>query len=200
MIRGMSGDRFLDHPDFEPLLQRAAQLRVPIYIHPGIPPKAVADVYYSNIGHQSGLMESLACYGWGWHTETAIQVLRLLLAGAFDKYPDLQVIIGHMGEMLPIMLARSDRAFTPGMGGANQRTLIETFRKQVFITTSGFFTEPPLRIALDTFGIDNVLFSIDYPFSSNEMGVAFLRQLRLSEAQILQLAHGNADKLLHLKG
>ncbi len=200
MIRGMSGDRFLDHPDFEPLLQRAAQLRVPIYIHPGIPPKAVADVYYSNVGHQRGLMESLACYGWGWHTETAIQVLRLLLAGAFDKYPDLQVIIGHMGEMLPIMLARSDRAFTPGMGGANQRTLTETFRKQVFITTSGFFTEPPLRIALDTFGIDNVLFSIDYPFSTNEMGVAFLRQLRLPEAQILQLAHGNADKLLHLKG
>ena len=200
MIRGTAGDRFLDHPDFDPLLQRAAQLGVPLYIHPGVPPKAVIEAYYSNVGDQPGVMESLACYGWGWHSETAIHVLRLLLAGVFDKYPDLRVIIGHMGEMLPIMMARSNRAFTPGMGGANRRTLIETFREQVFITTSGFFTEPPLRIALDTFGIDNILFSIDYPFSTNEMGTAFLRELRLPETQILQIAHGNADKLLHLKG
>ena len=198
MIRGLSGDRFLDHPDFAPLLQRAEKLGVPIYIHPGMPPKAVADAYYSDLPHHPGLMESLACYGWGWHSETAIHVLRLLLAGVFDQYPGLRIIIGHMGEMLPMMMVRSDRAFTPGNGGANQRSLIETFRKQVFITTSGLFTQPPLRIAIDTFGIDNILFSVDYPFSSNEMGLDFLRTIQLPAAQIEQIAHGNADKLLHL--
>jgi predicted TIM-barrel fold metal-dependent hydrolase len=198
MIRGLSGDRFLDHPDFAPLLQRAEKLGVPIYIHPGMPPKAVADAYYSDLPHHPGLMESLACYGWGWHSETAIHVLRLLLAGVFDQYPGLRIIIGHMGEMLPMMMVRSDRAFTPGNGGANQRSLIETFRKQVFITTSGLFTQPPLRIAIDTFGVDNILFSVDYPFSSNEMGLDFLRTIQLPAAQIEQIAHGNADKLLHL--
>lgn len=198
MIRGLADGRFLDHPDFEPLLQRAEQLGVPIYIHPGIPPKPVVDAYYSDLGGKPGIVESLACYGWGWHSETAIHVLRLLVAGVFDRHPGLRVIIGHMGEMLPIMMVRSDRAFTPGMGGANQRTLIETFRKQVFLTTSGFFTEPPLRIALDTFGIDNILFSVDYPFSTNAAGVEFLRQLTLPETQLQQIAHGNADKLLHL--
>ena len=200
MIRGITDGRFLDHPDFEPLLQRAETLQVPLYIHPGLPPKAVAEAYYSGFAHHPGTLEPLAAYGWGWHSETAIHVLRLLAAGIFDKYPGLKVIIGHMGEMLPMMMVRSDRAFTPGMGGANQRTLIETFRKQVFITTSGFFTQPPLRLALDTFGIDNILFSVDYPFSTNEMGVSFLKDIPLSGEQVRQIAHGNADKLLHLEG
>ncbi|TDW96367.1 amidohydrolase family protein [Dinghuibacter silviterrae] len=188
MIRGLSQDRFLDHPDFAPLLQMAEKLGVPVYIHPGMPPKAVADAYYSDLPHHPGLMESLACYGWGWHSETAIHVLRLLLAGVFDQYPGLRVIIGHMGEMLPMMMVRATRVFAPGNGGANQRTLIETFRQQVFITTSGIFTQPPLRIAIDTFGIDNILFSVDYPFSTNEMGLEFLRNIPLPASQIEQIA------------
>lgn len=79
-----------------------------------------------------------------------------------------------MGEMLPMMMVRSDRAMSPGNGGANQRSLIDTFRAQVFVTTSGFFTQPPFRLALDTIGIDNLLFSVDYPFSTNETGKEFL--------------------------
>ena len=200
MVRGTTRGRFLDHPEFAPILERAARLDVPVYIHPGLPPQAVADAYYSDFSHHTGVLDSIACYGWGWHSETAIHVLRLLLAGTFDRYPGLKVIVGHMGEMLPMMMTRSDRAFTPGMGGANQRRLIDTFREQLYITTSGFFTQPPLRIALDTFGIDHILFSVDYPFSTNEMGIGFLNDIGLPDAQIAQIAHGNADKLLHLKG
>lgn len=104
-----------------------------------------------------------------------------------------------MGEMLPMMMPRLERAFKPGNGGANQRTITETFRQQVHITTSGFFTQPPLKIALDTFGIDNIMFSVDYPFSTNEMGLEFLSAIELSEEQVAKIAHGNADKLLKLK-
>lgn len=114
-------------------------------------------------------------------------------------YPNLNIIIGHMGEILPMMMARSERAFKPGNGGANQRSLAETFHQQVHITTSGFFTQPPLRIALDTFGVDNILFSIDYPFSTNEMGMEFLNAIDLPDDQITKIAHSNADKLLGLK-
>ena len=103
-----------------------------------------------------------------------------------------------MGEMLPMMMARSERAFKPGNGGANQRTLTETFHQQVHITTSGFFTQPPLKIALDTFGIDNIMFSVDYPFSTNEMGIEFLNAIELPDEKIAKIAHGNADKLLNL--
>lgn len=199
MIRGMTQDKFLDQPEFGPILQRAEKMGVPIYLHPGLPPKAVADVYYSGLPNHSGMAEALACYGWGWHSETALHVLRLLYSGIFDQYPKLKLIIGHMGEMLPMMMVRSGRAFMPGNGGANQRTLMDTFHQQVYITTSGFFTQPPLRIALDTFGIDNIMFSVDYPFSTNEMGIEFLNQIELPDEQIAKIAHGNADKLLNLR-
>ena len=195
MIRGLTQDQFLDHPKFAPIFERAEKLNVPIYLHPGLPPKGVADIYYSGLPNYSGMAEALACYGWGWHSETALHVLRLLFSGIFDRYPRLNLIIGHMGEMLPMMMARSERAFKPGNGGANQRTLTDTFHQQVHITTSGFFTQPPLKIALETFGIDNIMFSVDYPFSSNEMGIEFLNAIELPEEQKAKIAHGNADKL-----
>jgi predicted TIM-barrel fold metal-dependent hydrolase len=153
------------------------------------------DVYYSNVGGDI-TSNALACWGWGWHSETAIQVLRLLVAGTFDQYPKLKIVIGHMGEMLPIMWARSNRGFQPGSGGRNERSMIDTFRDQLYITTSGFFTQPPLQIALDTIGIDNIIFSIDYPFSTNQMGIDFLKEIQLPAEQIEKIAHGNADKLL----
>lgn len=199
MIRGLTQDMFLDQPEFAPIFERAEKLDVPIYLHPGLPPKGIADIYYNGLPSHSGMAEALACYGWGWHAETALHVLRLLYSGVFDRYPKLKLIIGHMGEMLPMMMARSERAFKPGNGGANQRTLTDTFHQQVHITTSGFFTQPPLKIALETFGIDNIMFSVDYPFSTNEMGIEFLNGIELSDEQVGKIAHGNADKLLNLK-
>jgi predicted TIM-barrel fold metal-dependent hydrolase len=103
-----------------------------------------------------------------------------------------------MGEMLPMMWARSNKVFQPGNGGENKRTLSDTFRHQLYITTSGFFTQPPLQTALDTIGIDNIIFSVDYPFSSNRMGIDFLNETSLPPEQLAKLAHGNADRLLNL--
>jgi predicted TIM-barrel fold metal-dependent hydrolase len=198
MIKGLINGEFLDAPKFAPIFERAEKLGVPIYIHPGIPPKEVINAYYSNIGDTIGPNEAIACYGWGWHSETAIHILRLLTAGIFDTYPQLKIIIGHMGEMLPMMWARSNRVFQPGNGGKNKRTLVDTFRDQLYITTSGFFTQPPLQLAIDTVGIDNILFSVDYPFSSNEMGIDFLNNIPLPVDQVAKIAHGNADRLLRL--
>ncbi|WP_114936902.1 amidohydrolase family protein [Mucilaginibacter endophyticus] len=198
MIRGLTNGEFLDAPKFAPIFEKAEKLGVPIYIHPGLPPQAVMDAYYSNVGGKTGAFEAIACWGWGWHSETAVHVLRLLAAGTFDKYPKLKVIIGHMGEMLPMMWVRSNRAFQPGNGAANQRTLEDTFREQLYITTSGFFTQPPLQLALDTIGIDNIMVSVDYPFSSNQMGIDFLNEIQLPPDQVAKIAHQNADKLLGL--
>jgi uncharacterized protein len=196
LINGLTNDKFLDDPEFAPILQRAELLGVPIYLHPGLPPKAVVDAYYSDLPKYSGMLLSIA--GWGWHSETAIHVLRLIISGTFDRYPKLKLIIGHMGEMLPMMMVRCDNAFKPEKVGINQRSVIETLREQVFITTSGIFTNPPLMTAIDTFGIDNIMFSVDYPFSTNEQGKAFLDNISLSFDQVEKIAHGNADKLLKL--
>lgn len=196
MINGMTDGGFLDDEKYAPLFERAERLDVPIYLHPGLPPKTVADAYYSNLPKNAGQMLSIA--GWGWHSETALHTLRLIIAGIFDRYPKLKIIIGHMGEMLPMMMERCSNVFQPGRFSINQRTVSQTLKDQVYITTSGLFTEPPLRIAIDTFGIDRVLFSVDYPFSTNETGANFLKSLTLSDEDMAKLTHANADKLLKL--
>jgi predicted TIM-barrel fold metal-dependent hydrolase len=196
LINGLTNDEFLDDPEYAPILAKAQELDVPIYLHPGLPPKAVAEAYYSGLPKYSGMLLSIA--GWGWHSETAIHVLRLIVSGTLDKFPRLKLIIGHMGEMLPMMMARSSNAFKPDEAGLNQRTVSQTLRDQVHITTSGLFTLPPLQITIDTFGIDNMMFSVDYPFSTNAQGKQYLESMKLSKEDMEKLTHGNADKLLKL--
>ena len=196
LINGLTNDEFLDDEKYAPIFEKAQALDVPIYLHPGLPPQAVVEAYYSNLPKYSGVLLSIA--GWGWHSETAIHVLRLVVAGIFDKYPKLKLIIGHMGEMLPMMMERSSLAFKPGEAGLNQRTVAQTLRDQVYITTSGLFTLPPLMAAIDTFGIDRVMLSVDYPFSTNEQGTAYLESMKLSQEDIEKIAHGNADRVLKL--
>ncbi len=109
MVNGTTGGLFLDDPKFEPLLARFERLGVPLYLHPAPPPPAVRDVYYDRLPGHSSLLLSIA--GWGWHSETAIHVLRLVLSGALDRHPGLKLVIGHMGEGLPAMFARCDQVF-----------------------------------------------------------------------------------------
>lgn len=196
LINGMTNEQFLDNLKYAPILKRAEELQVPIYLHPGLPPRAVEQAYYTNLPKFSGKLLSIA--GWGWHSETALHVLRLIVSGTLDRFPKLKLIIGHMGEMLPMMMARCDNMFKPDTSGINQRSIIDTLRQQVMITTSGIFTTPPLMCAIETFGIDNVMFSVDYPYSTNEQGIKFLESVKLPTEQIEKLAHGNADRLMKL--
>jgi len=194
MVNGLTDNRFLDDPRFDPVLERAAALDVPIYIHPNVPPKAVYDIYYDRLpGPASALLASGA---FGWHSETAIHVLRLVLTGAFERHPRLTVIVGHMGEMLPFMLGRADDILI-GHGGL-RRPVSETIVDRVYITTSGMFTTPPLLTALTTFGADRIMFSVDYPFSQNSQGKAFFETMPVSPADRAKIAHGNADRVLKL--
>ncbi|MGE0627680.1 MAG: amidohydrolase family protein [Hyphomicrobiaceae bacterium] len=196
MINGTCEDKFLDDPRYDSLLAAAAALDVPIYIHPSLAPEAVRNTYYSNLpGSASTAIETA---GWGWHSETAIHVLRLVLSGALDKHRNLKVVIGHMGEGLPVMLARIDDVSAPHVRHLS-RTISQTILDQVWITTSGVFTQPPLVAALMTFGLDRIMFSVDYPYSSNMQGKAFLDQLAFSPADMAKFTHGTADKLLKLK-
>ena len=140
----------------------------------------------------------LEAAGWGWHSETAIQILRLVLSGALDRHRRLKLIIGHMGEMLPMMLDRADNVFRHEIGHLG-RSVARTILDQVWITTSGIFTEPPFLATLLTFGIDRIMFSVDYPYAPNAKGRAFLDRLSLAPADMAKLCHGNADALLKLK-
>jgi len=102
-----------------------------------------------------------------------------------------------MGEMLPMMLARADEMFALEIEHL-RRSVGRTILDQVWLTTSGVFSEPPLIAALLTFGIDRIMFSVDYPYSSNARGRAFLDRLPLAPADLSKFSHGNADALLKL--
>ena len=109
LINGTTEGRFLDHPSYDGLIAAAVELDVPIYIHPHLAPEPVRQAYYSDL--EPGAARVLEAAGWGWHSETAIHLLRMVLAGVLDRHPKLKIIIGHMGEMLPVMLDRIDAVF-----------------------------------------------------------------------------------------
>jgi predicted TIM-barrel fold metal-dependent hydrolase len=195
LINGTTEGRFLDHPSYDALLAAAVELDVPIYIHPHLSPEAVRHAYYSDL--PAGADRVLETAGWGWHSEAAIHLLRMVVAGTLDRHRGLRLVIGHMGEMLPMMLARADEVFELEIGHL-ERTISRTILDQVWITTSGVFSEPPFLAALLTFGIDRIMFSVDYPYAPNANGRAFLDRLSLAPADMAKLTHGNADALLKL--
>ena len=169
---------------------------MPIYIHPHLPPEPVRQAYYSDL--QPGAGRVLEFAAWGWHSETAIHVLRMVLAGMLDRHPRLRLVIGHMGEMLPVMLARIDEVSALDIEHL-KRPISRAILDQVWLTTSGIFSEPPFLAALLTFGIDRIMFSVDYPYAPNAKGRDFLDGISLAPADMAKLTHSNADALLKLK-
>jgi predicted TIM-barrel fold metal-dependent hydrolase len=195
MINGTTSGLFIDHPSFTVLLERAEALDVPLYLHPNLPPAPVADAYYSGLPQPAGQL--LATGLFGWHAEVAIHVMRLVLSGATARYPRLKFIIGHMGELLPAAIGRADAILA--RSDAFPGSLLEHVAERVYVTTSGIFTVPPLLAALTTFGADRIMFSVDYPYSDNRDGAAYLRALPVSPADRAKIAHQSADSLLRLK-
>jgi len=194
LINGTTQGLFLDDERFAPILAQTEKLDVPIYIHPALPPESVRKAYYDRLPGNRGFLLSMA--GFGWHVEVGLHVLRMVLAGTFERHPGLKVVIGHMGETLPFMLDRAEQVF---QGQARPVALKETILKHVWLTTSGFFTLPPFLNALLTFGAERILFSVDYPFSAPREGRDFLKALPLSESDREKIAHRSADQLLRLR-
>ena len=196
LISGTIDGKFLDAPEFAPVLARAERLDVPLYIHPGVPPEGVRGAYYDGLPDGASFM--LAIAGWGWHAETAVHILRLALSGALDRHPRLKLLIGHMGEGLPTMMERVERVFGGYSKTHLERNAARAIVEQVWVSTSGFSSMPAFLAALMTFGADRLLFSVDYPFGSNVAAVAFLKNLPVSPEDREKIAHRNADALLGL--
>jgi predicted TIM-barrel fold metal-dependent hydrolase len=204
LINGHTNGRYLDEEIFSPIFERAQALDVPIYIHPTDPPQAITDIYYRNC---PAMMQS-----WGWQVEAGTHLLRLISSGVLDRYPNLKIIVGHMGELIPFGLKRINTALTMGnwllasqsknveaaAPSCMQKSLYYYMRANVFITTSGVFDQAALKCAIAELGIDNILFSVDDPFGDNFEGVDFLNRARLSEEDREKLAHGNAERVLKL--
>jgi predicted TIM-barrel fold metal-dependent hydrolase len=195
LINGHTRGRYLDDKFFWPILERAQALNVPVYLHPTIPPKAVVEASFG--GFSPMVTGVLAGGAWGWHIETAVHLIRMILGGVFDRYPKLQVVIGHLGEGIPFMLPRLNRNLPKELTKL-ERPFAAYLRENVHYTFGGFnFPATFLNLLLEV-GVDRIMFSVDHPYGSMAEARAFLQQLPVSEVDRERIAHGNAEKLLGL--
>jgi uncharacterized protein len=196
LINGHTQGRYLDDNFFWPILERAEALGVPLYLHPTPPTQAVIKQIYAG-NYSPEIAGLLATAGWGWHIDTALHVLRLVLSGAFDHFPKLQIIIGHLGEGLPFMLPRLELGFPAALTKLN-RPVPDYLRENVHYTISGFNWTSAFLELLFQVGVDRIMFSADYPYASMTQARGFLEQLPVSPLDRARIAHGNAEQLLHL--
>lgn len=190
VVNSHTNNEYLDQPQFMPILEAAAALDRPIYIHPRCPSDGMAAPFRDH-RLQSAI--------WGYAVETGTHAMRLILSGVFDKLPKLKIMIGHMGENIPYHIWRSDHWFERRRDAyGSKRKPSEVMRNHVFVTNSGVEHGPALRYAVDVLGIDNVLWAIDYPYEEMEPSIRFMNEAPLSPAERRAVFHGNATRLFHL--
>jgi len=180
------------------VLARAEALDVPIYIHPGLPPDEVFQIYYSNMRpeYQAKFQDQvLSISAYGWHQEVVTQCLRMITSGVFDRFPKLQIIVGHMGEGLPFFYKR----IVEKMGEVTEDTLDRPFEQyfhdNFWFTTSAFFQDELLDLLLKYISVDRVMFATDYPFANMKEGTDWFRAVDLPRETKEKIAFRNAEKL-----
>jgi 2,3-dihydroxybenzoate decarboxylase len=192
LVNAHTQGRYLDDPALRVVWERAEGLDVPLYLHPanGVGMPHVIEGHPELVGPM-----------WSWGPETATHFLRLVFGGVFDDFPQAKVLLGHMGEGLPYVLWRLDsrwdyhnhRGIELARGNPS-----EYVRHNLYITTSGVCSAPPLLCALLALGSDHILFGTDYPFEEMAAATSFLESAPVSEADRAKIAHLNAERLLGL--
>ncbi|WP_164730561.1 amidohydrolase family protein [Pelagibacterium montanilacus] len=193
MMFGPTNGMFSDEKPFWPIYERAARLKVPVYLHPALPDKRVSEVYYATYAESH---PDLLGAAWGFGIETGTLGVRMVLSGVFDAHPDLQIILGHLGEGIPLQLSRIDESLKRPANAPTE--FAKTFRNNFFITTSGFFSDSALRCCIEEMGADRILFAVDWPFVDNAGGVGWLKAFPTDPDTRAGIFSGNARKLLRL--
>ena len=202
LTNGHIAKKYLDHPDFEPVLARAEALDVPIYLHPGYPADEIFQIYYSTT--RSEYTEEYQDYifsgsGYGWHQEVLTQCIRMIAYGVFDRFPKLKVIIGHMGEGLPFYYERIIGDMGEPTEDSLEKPFEQYFQDNFWFTTSAFFQDNLLHLLLEYISIDRVMFATDYPFASIKEGTDWFRAVDLPREDKEKIAFRNAENLFSIK-
>ncbi|MBC2778621.1 amidohydrolase family protein [Parasphingopyxis marina] len=196
MVNSHTKGEYLDDPKFDPIIRACAEADQPLYIHPQSPPDAMIDPFL-----EAGL--DGAVFGFG--VEVGLHLLRLITIGVFDRYPNLQIIVGHGGEALPYWLYRLDYMHQAGVKSGRyermkplKKTITEYMQQNVCITTSGMAWEPPIKYSLDVLGEDRVMYAMDYPyeFVADEVRAHDLLDIPLETKK--KLMQTNAERVFKL--
>ena len=150
------------------------------------------ETYYS--GFPDDINTALATFGLGWHYEAGIQFVRLVVAGVFDRYPDLQIILGHWGEVVLFYL---ERLGSLARVARLDRPVADYFRQNLYVTSSGMWSDSYLQRCREHVGRERILFSTDYPYQyrPGRPGRSFVEQASLTLEDKEMFAHGNWERL-----
>ena len=183
------GNSYLDEPVYWPILEMAANLEVPVYLHPTVPAIPSAWTY--------GFALAGAPFGFG--AETALCMMRLIYSGVFDRFPGLTIILGHLGETLPFLFNRIDwayvRPFDPEARPKLKKKPSEYLKNNVFVTTSGNHYTPAFMCTYEAMGIDRILLGTDFPYEDTEECMQFVKQLPIAQEEKEKVYYRNATQL-----
>lgn len=187
---------YYEGPEYDVLWEAASELDVPIYIHPTWPSEGQLSGYRSKAIPEQ-VSAAISAFGFGWHSDVAVHVLRLYAGGVFDRFPRLKIVIGHFGEMIPFMLQRIE-GITSRFG--QTRSFREVWDNNVWLTTSGNWALDPLACILRNTKKDRIMYSVDYPFANNADGLKWLEELEgsglVSKEELEGIRWKNAARLL----
>ncbi|RYC70567.1 amidohydrolase [Spirosoma sordidisoli] len=191
LVNSHTGNGYLDEQRFWPILEAAEALGAPLYIHPRAPSDGMAAPF------RDYRIEGAI---WGYGIEAGTHALRLMLSGVLDRFPRLQIVLGHMGEALPFWLWRLDFMGAPGAraGRGNQLKPSEYFKRNFSITTSGVEDPLALRFSIDKLGLDSVMWAIDYPYQPTTPAVSFIESATLTDDERAKVAHRNAERIFRI--
>ncbi len=193
IINSHTGGEYLDAEKYWPIFEAAESMSAAIYLHPRTPSPATIEPY---------LDYGLYFAGWGFAVETSLHAMRLIMAGVFDEFPDLKIILGHMGEGIPFWLDRIDNRYLlqVNIGALDRMEKLpsEYFKDNFVITTSGMTYAPPLKLSNEVLGAERILFAADYPYESLGETVEFMDSAPVSEADRHKIYHGNAETLFDI--
>jgi 2,3-dihydroxybenzoate decarboxylase len=182
---------YYDLPEYRQFWAAVEELDVPFYMHPRNPLTDHMPMYK---GHPW-----LTYATWAFAMETSVHALRLMCSGLFDEHPNLQLVLGHLGERIPFDLWRLDHRLEVDPRGVPAKKSIRHYmQNNVHVTTSGQFYDPPLHLTMKEVGVDRVLFSVDYPFEPMKDGCEWFHSAELSDEDRITIGRTNAIKLFDL--
>ena len=196
VINSHTQGEYLDEPKYWDIFEAAEALDVPIYLHPNTPPAAMIAPFLPR-----GLDGAI----YGFAVETGLHVLRLIVAGVFDRFPRLKLVVGHLGEGLPFWLFRLDFMHR-SMVNANRYPGVRPLKKKpsdyvrenVWVTTSGMQWAPAILFTQQVLGVDRVLYAMDYPYQFVPEEVKVTDELPIGEEDRRKLYQLNAERVFKL--
>lgn len=197
MINGTFKGEFLDKEKYYEIFKMAEQLDIPVYLHPAELKGEILDRYY--IGNWNLMTSNIfSGFGIGWHYDTAMHLMRLILSGIFDKLPNLKIIIGHWGELLPFYFDRINYSLIPKVTGL-KHDIKYYFYNNIYTNPSGMFYKDDFEFCLKTMNIEHIMWAQDYPYGINDEQVrTFLEKYEISNEIKEMIAYKNAEKLFKL--